>query len=94
MEQKCIHKNSKRFVKPICAPPVKKKESSTLLYLLGALALLSAATIGYAKCDDNFRQNVLVASLPWTDNVIKFVFQEEEKEEPKPGDAKNQKKNK
>lgn len=38
--------------------------------------MVGGATLGYAKYDPDFRKT-LVGFAPWTNDIIKFVFQEE-----------------
>ncbi|XP_008198305.1 MICOS complex subunit Mic60 isoform X2 [Tribolium castaneum] len=74
-----LYKSVRCYSKDVCPPPPPKrkdKSSSGALYTLGALALVGGATIGYAKYDPDFRKT-LGEYVPWTDDVIKFVFQEE-----------------
>ncbi|XP_044267340.1 MICOS complex subunit Mic60 isoform X1 [Tribolium madens] len=74
-----LYKSVRCYSKDVCPPPPPKrkdKSSSGALYTLGALALVGGATIGYAKYDPDFRKT-LVEYVPWTDDIIKFVFQEE-----------------
>ncbi|XP_063929614.1 MICOS complex subunit Mic60 isoform X2 [Zophobas morio] len=80
-ELKNCNKNVRCYAKDICPPPAPKKREksgggSTAIYTLGALALVGGATIGYAKYDPEFRKS-LVEYVPWSDEVIKFVFQED-----------------
>lgn len=46
------------------------------MYTFGAITLVGGATLGYAKYDPQFRKT-LVEYVPFTDNLIKFIFQEE-----------------
>lgn len=45
-------------------------------YTLGVLLVGTAGVIGYAKYDPDFRE-VLTETIPGSDDVIKFVFEEE-----------------
>ncbi|KAI4462079.1 mitofilin [Holotrichia oblita] len=60
----------------LCPPPPPKKTNTGTALTFGGLALLGGAIIGYAKYDPDFRCH-LVEYAPFTDDVIKFVFQEE-----------------
>ncbi|KAK9736949.1 Mitochondrial inner membrane protein [Popillia japonica] len=60
----------------LCPPPPPKKTHTGTALTFGGLALLGGAIIGYAKYDPDFRCH-LVEYAPFTDDVIKFVFQEE-----------------
>lgn len=60
----------------LCPPPPPKKTRTGTALTFGALALAGGAIIGYAKYDPDFRCH-LVEYVPFTDDVIKFVFQEE-----------------
>lgn len=74
-----LYKSIRCYSKDICPPPPPKKKSgggSGAIYTLGALVLAGGATIGYAKYDPDFR-GTLVEYVPFTDTIIKFVFQEE-----------------
>lgn len=46
------------------------------MYTFGAFTLVGGGTLAYAKYDPEFRK-LLAEYAPFTDNVIKFVFQEE-----------------
>jgi mitofilin len=74
-----LYKSVRCYAKDICPPPAPKKKhrGSGAIYTLGALALVGGATIGYAKYDPEFRKT-LVEYVPYTDNVIRFVFQEDQ----------------
>lgn len=68
---------SKDKDKDICPPQHPKSSGGTgTIYTIGALALLSGGTIGFAKYNPDFR-DWLKEQAPFTDNVIKFIFQEE-----------------
>ncbi|XP_044735187.1 MICOS complex subunit Mic60 isoform X4 [Chrysoperla carnea] len=45
-------------------------------YAFGTLTLIGGATLCYAKYDDQFRK-YLKGNVPFTDDLIKFIFQEE-----------------
>ncbi|KRT79302.1 hypothetical protein AMK59_8514 [Oryctes borbonicus] len=60
----------------LCPPPPPKKTHTGTALTFGALALAGGAIIGYAKYDPDFRCH-LVEFVPFTDDVIKFVFQED-----------------
>lgn len=60
---------------PKPSPPTKSSGSG-VLYTFGAIALVGSATLGYAKYDPEFRKS-LVEYVPFTDNIIKFIFQED-----------------
>lgn len=60
----------------LCPPEPPKKPKTGTALTFGALALFCGGAIGYAKYDPNFRC-YLTEYLPFTDGVIKFVFQED-----------------
>ncbi|GJQ76018.1 hypothetical protein Trydic_g18071 [Trypoxylus dichotomus] len=60
----------------LCPPPPPKKTNTGTTLTFGALTLMGGAIIGYAKYDPDFRCH-LVEFVPFTDDVIKFVFQED-----------------
>lgn len=54
----------------------EEKSGSPVLYTIGAVTLVAGGTLAYAKHDPDFRQQ-LAEYAPFTDNLIKFLFQEE-----------------
>lgn len=54
----------------------EEKSGSPLLYTFGAFTLVGGGTLAYAKYDPEFRK-LLAEYAPFTDSLIKFVFQEE-----------------
>lgn len=72
-----FHKSSRHHAKDkeFC-PPEPEKHSTGTIYTIGALALVGGGTIGYAKYDPKFRE-WLKEQAPFTDDMIKVIFQEE-----------------
>ncbi|XP_025835941.1 MICOS complex subunit Mic60 isoform X2 [Agrilus planipennis] len=73
---KLCRRYSKQTPPDICPPPPASKSSSGGKYTLGALAVITGATIGYAKYDPEFRY-WLKQQAPFTDDILKFIFQED-----------------
>ncbi|XP_071050130.1 MICOS complex subunit Mic60 isoform X2 [Onthophagus taurus] len=72
---RCYSKENQRS--ELCPPPPPPKGPSTGIGMtIGVLALAGGAVIGYAKYDPDFR-TILTEYVPFTDEVIKVVFQEE-----------------
>ncbi|CAH0556122.1 unnamed protein product [Brassicogethes aeneus] len=70
--------NSKRLLSEICPPPPKPppKKMGMISKLMLSTVLVGGATLGYAKYDDNFR-NDLAEYAPFTDTLIKYIFFEQ-----------------
>lgn len=62
--------------KDFCPPPHPKTGGTGTIYTIGALTLLSGGTLGLAKYNPDFR-DWLKSQAPFTDPLIKFIFQEE-----------------
>lgn len=65
-----------RTVRHYSKRETEEKSGSPLLYTFGAFTLVGGGTLIYAKYDPDFRK-LLTEYAPFTDSLIKFVFQEE-----------------
>ncbi|XP_017777213.1 PREDICTED: MICOS complex subunit Mic60 [Nicrophorus vespilloides] len=70
-----IRHYSKKGENELC-PPTPPKSGGGSLYMIGALTVVTGATLGYAKYDPDFR-DWLKERVPFTDDLIRFVAQED-----------------